>query len=177
MLAAVGVVSTMAIVGGLVYWSGSDAAQRHEEGVLGPIAFALPVAAPAALAFLGWRERPWVLLAAGFTLVPMTMLSFSYLFVLLFPSACVCFGVAITRPRLPVHAGAQPLAALLCVLFVLGAVVNLFASGEERTVTTGTSTWIGEVVTIQGALTTIGFVVAAVAIGALAPKDRCRLGS
>jgi hypothetical protein len=59
------------------------------------------------------------------------------------------------------------------VTFVLGAVVNLLASGEERTVTYGTATWSGEIVTVQGALTTIAFVVAALAIGAFAPKDRC----
>jgi hypothetical protein len=143
---------------------------------VGPVAFALPVAAPAVLAFLGWRERPWVLVAAGLALVPMTMLSFSYLFVPLLPAACVCFGVAIARPRLAVHPRGQPLAALLCVAFVLGAVGNLLASGEERTITTATSTWTGEVVPLHGALTTIAFVVAATAIGALAPKDRCRAG-
>jgi hypothetical protein len=181
----VGVVITLAVLGGLVFWAGSEPHQRGEEGLLAPLAFALPIAAPAALALLGWRERPWLLVAAGLSLVPMTMLSFSYVFVLLLIPACTFFGVAIGRPRLPVHARAQPLAALLCAGFVLAAVANLLVGGEERTVTSGwavrttsgagsigTSTWTGEVMTARSALTTIAFIVAAIAIAALAPKDR-----
>jgi hypothetical protein len=171
-LAMAGLVVVLAALGGLVFWAGSDAAQRGEEGALAPLAFGLPIATPAALALLGWSERPWLLIAAGLSLLPMTILSFSYLFVLLFLPACTFFVVAITRPRLPVHARAQPLAALLCVGFVLAAVVNLLGGGEERTVTTGTATWSGQVMPARSALTTIAFVVAALTIAWLAPKDR-----
>jgi hypothetical protein len=172
LLAMSGVVVALAALGGLVFWAGSDAAQRGEEGVLAPLAFGLLIATPAALALLGWRERPWLLIAAGVALLPMTILSFSYLFVLLFVPACTFFVLAITRPRLPVHARAQPLAALLCAGFVLAAVVNLLGGGEERTVTTGTGSWSGQVMPVRSALTTIAFVVASLAIAWLAPKDR-----
>ena len=181
----VGVVITLAVLGGLVFWAGANRTSGEKKVSWLRSRSRLPIAAPAALALLGWRERPWLLVAAGLSLVPMTMLSFSYVFVLLLIPACTFFGVAIGRPRLPVHARAQPLAAF--------AVRGLRARrrrepargrrGAHGHLRVGRSNDVGcrldrhldvdgEVMTARSALTTIAFLVAAIAIGALAPKDR-----
>ncbi len=168
------VVLTLAVVTGVVVWFASSPAQRLEAGVLPPVAFGLVIATPAVLAMIGWAERPWLLAAAGLALLPMVPLSFSLMFVPLLIPAGVFFGVAVARPRLPVRERSQPVAGGLAVLFVVAAIAHLIGGREEHTFTTATSTWTGQVMTVHGALTTIGFIVAALAIGALAPKDRCR---
>jgi hypothetical protein len=167
-------VLALAAATGVVVWFGASAAERAETGVLAPVAFASVIATPAVLALMGGAERPWLLVCAGLALLPMVPLSFSFMFAPLLVPAGVFFGVAVARPRLPVHGRAQPIAAALSLVFVVAAIANLVGGGEERTVTTATASWSGQIMTARASLTTIAFVVAAVAIGALAPRDRRR---
>ena len=76
------------------------------------------------------------------------------------------------RPRRDPHPLAQCGGALLSALFVIAAVLSLFAHQDPVSWSTATQSGsTSDVITVQEALTSIGFLVAAVAVAALTPRD------
>ena len=136
------------------------------------LAIACLIAAPALFALLGLRGRPWLLTVAGFLLLPMCFLSFSFLFFPLLVPAIIFITVAIVRPRARPRPRAQCLVAVLSLVFVIAALVSLFAHEdpvEWHTATESGST--SDVISVPEALTSLGFFVAAMSVAALAPRD------
>jgi hypothetical protein len=168
----VGVVLVMAAVGGLVRAAGTSTPERDIAGDWGTVALALVVAAPAALALMGIRRRPWLLVAAGVLLVPLCFLSFSFLFFPLLVPAALFLGEAGARPRPQPHHAAQCVGALLSALFVVAAVVSLFGHQDPVSWSTARSSGsASDVITMREALTAYGFLAAASAVAALTPPD------
>lgn len=170
MLGGVIVNVTMAVLGGLIFNTGS--ASSAASGPLPALAIACIIAAPSFLALLGLLGRPWLLSMAGLLLFPMCLLSFSFLFFPLLVPAILFISVAIVRPRPRPRPGAQCLAAVLSLVFVVAALVSLFAHADpvERNTPTGSMS-TSDVITVQEALTSLGFFVAAITVAALAPRD------
>jgi cytochrome bd-type quinol oxidase subunit 2 len=171
-LGGVAIVVTMAVLGGLIIAAGSDEPEHAAAGAWPALAIACLIATPGVFALLGLRGRPWLLTAAGFVLFPMCFLSFSVLFLPLVVPAVIFLTVAIVRPRKRPRPWAQCLAAVLSLVFVVAALVSLFA--HEDPVEWHTATESGsasDVITMQEALTSLGFVVAAITVAALAPRD------
>jgi hypothetical protein len=163
---------TMAVLGGLILFAGSDEPERAAEGPWPALAIACLIATPALFALLGLRGRPWLLTVAGFLLFPMCFLSFSFLFFPLLVPAIIFITVAIVRPRARPRRSAQCFVAVLSLVFVVAALVSLLAHEdpvEWHTATESGST--SDVITMQEALTSLGFFVAAVTVAALAPRD------
>jgi hypothetical protein len=168
----VGIVLTMATIAGLLRASGTPSPERAVAGDWGTIAFALVVATPAVLALVGSHDRPWLLAAAAVLLVPMCFLSFSFLFFPLIVPSVLFLSDAITRPRPEPRRVAQCTGAVLSALFVIAAVLSLFAHTDAVSWSTATqSGTASDVITSTEALTAVGFLVAAVAIAALTPPD------
>jgi hypothetical protein len=162
---------TLAVLGGMIHEL-ADPLERSASGVWGSVAFAAVVAAPGLLALLGLQGRPWLLTAAGVLLLPMCFLSFSFLFFPLLVPAVIFLTVAIVRPRGRPRPWAQCAAAVLSALFVVGAIVSLFAHEDPAERNTPTSSaFVSDVITMQEALTSLGFFVAAIAVAVLAPRD------
>jgi len=109
---------------------------------------------------------------AGLLLVPMCLLSFSFLFFPLLVPAVLFLAVAIVRPRARPRSWVQCSAAVLSAAFVVVAFLSLFAHRDpvERNLR-NQSVSASDVVTTEEALTSLGFVVAALAVAALAPRD------
>ena len=103
----------------------------------------------------------------------MCFLSFSFLFFPLVVPAVLFLSDAIVRPwRDPQRHLVQCGGALLSGLFVIAAVVSLFAHQDPVSWSTATqSGTTSDVITMSEALTVIGFLVAAVAVAALTPRD------
>ncbi len=168
----VGIVTTFAMLGGLIRLAGTSSPERSAAGDWGTLALFLVILAPAALALIGMDERPWLLVAAGLLLLPMCFLSFSFLFFPLVVPAVLFLTDAIARPRRDPHPLAQCGGALLSALFVIAAVLSLFAHQDPVSWSTATQSGsTSDVITVQEALTSIGFLVAAVAVAALTPRD------
>jgi hypothetical protein len=168
----VGIVLTMATIGAVVRTSATPSPERAVAGDWGSVAFVLVLAIPAVLALVGSHDRPWLLVAAGVVLVPMCFLSFSFLFFPLIVPSVLFLSDAITRPRPAPRRIAQCIGAVLSVVFVVAAVVSLFAHTDPVSWSTATqSGTASDVITRSEALTSIGFLVAAVAIAALTPRD------
>jgi hypothetical protein len=168
----VGIVLAMAVVGGIVRTAGTSAPERHVAGDWGTAAFVLVVATPAVLALVGLRRRPWLLAAAGVVLVPLCFLSFSFLFFPLLVPAALFLGDAVSRPRSEPRSIAQCIGAVLSVLFVVAAVLSLFAHNDAVSWSTATSSgYASDVITAREAITSFGFLAAAIAIASLTPPD------
>ena len=170
MLGGVIVNVAMAALGGLVFNTGS--ASGEASGPLPALAIACVIATPGFLAVLGLLRRPWLLSTAGLLLFPMCLLSFSFLFFPLLIPAILFTSVAIVRPRPCPRSWLQCIAAALSVVFTIAALLSLIAHRdpiERRTRTESFST--SDVITAQEALTSLGFVVAAIAVAALVPRD------
>ncbi len=168
----VGIVTTFAMLGGLIRIADTSSPERSAAGEWGTLALFLVILAPAALAIIGMDERPWLLVAAGVLLVPMCFLSFSFLFFPLVVPAVLFLTDAIVRPRRTPHPLAQCGGALLSALFVIAAVLSLFAHQDPVSWSTATQSGsTSDVITVQEALTSIAFLVAAVAVAALTPRD------
>jgi hypothetical protein len=166
------IVVTMALIGGLVRTAGTTAAERDVAGDAGTLAFVAVIATPAILAVVGLRRRPWVLVAAGVLLLPLCFLSFSFLFFPLLVPAVLFLADAATRPRAEPRSFVQCLGALLSGLFVVAAVLSLFAHPDPVSWHTATSSgYASDVVTTREAVTALGFLSAAIAIAALTPAD------
>ena len=102
----------------------------------------------------------------------MCFLSFSFLFFPLVVPAILFLTDAITRPRSEPRPRAQCPAAFLSAGFVIAAILSLWAHQDPVTWHTATqSGGVSDVITMQEALTSIGFLVAAIAVAALAPRD------
>jgi hypothetical protein len=171
-LIGVGVVTTFGLLAGLVRTAGTSAPERSAAGDWGTLALVLVMLAPAALALIGMDERPWLLVAAGLLLLPMCFLSFSFLFFPLLVPAVLFLTDAIVRPRLEPHPLAQCAGAILSAVLVIAAVVSLFAHQDPVRWSTATQSGsTSDVITVQEALTSIGFLVAALAVAALTPRD------
>ena len=171
-LAGIVITLAMAVLGGLILLAGSDEPDRAGAGGWPALAIACLIAAPALFALLGLRGRPWLLTVAGFLLFPMCFLSFSFLFFPLLVPAIIFITVAIVRPRARPRPRAQSLVAVLSLVFVIAALVSLFAHEdpvEWHTATESGST--SDVISVQEALTSLGFFVAAMSVAALAPRD------
>jgi hypothetical protein len=163
---------TMAVLGGLIINAGSDEPAHAAAGAWPALAIACIIATPSLFALLGLRGRPWLLTVAGFLLFPMCFLSFSFLFFPLVVPAIIFITVAIVRPRARPRPWVQCAAAVLGLVFVVAALVSLFA--HEDPVEWHTATESGSasnVITMQEALTSLGFSVAAIAVALLAPRD------
>jgi hypothetical protein len=79
---------------------------------------------------------------------------------------------AITPPRTSPRPRAQCAAAVLSALFVVAAVLSLWAHQDPVTWSTATqSGFASDVITLQEALTSCGFLIAAVSVAAFAPRD------
>jgi hypothetical protein len=168
----VGIVTTFALLGGLIRLAGTSSPERSAAGDWGTLALILVILAPAALALIGMDDRPWFLVLAGLLLLPMCFLSFSFLFFPLVVPAVLFLTDAVVRPRRDPHPLAQCGGALLSALFVIAAVLSLFAHRDPVSWSTATQSGsTSDVITIQEALTSIGFLVAAVAVAALTPRD------
>jgi hypothetical protein len=150
--------------------AGSGPADAAASGLVGSIALGGTVAVPALLALLGNRARDWVLVAAGLMLLGPASLSVAI--VIAFVPALALAGIGIARLSLGRGTpGAQPIAAGLCVVFVVAAIVSLFAHQDPASWTTATESGsTSDVVTMAEALTAIGFLTASLAIGWLAPR-------
>ena len=167
----IGIVVTFSMVAGLLRSFATDVPARAAED-WSWLAFALVVATPAVLALVGLQHRPWFLVAAGIVLLPMCFLSFTFLFFPLFISALLFMSDAIARPRPMPRPRAQCVAASLSVLFVVAAFLSLFARADPVTWHTATASGgVSDVITLQEALTSLGFLIAAVAVAVLAPAD------
>lgn len=172
LVVGVGIVLTLALVGGLVRTAGTSGPERSVAGDWGTLAFALVIVAPAVLALIGMQQRPWLLVAAGLLLLPMCFLSFSFLFFPLVVPAVLFLSDAIVRPRRGRRPPSQCLGAVLSAVFVVAAVLSLFAHQDPVSWSTATqSGTTSDVITIQEALTSIGFFVAAIAVAAFTPRD------
>jgi hypothetical protein len=172
LVVGVGIVLTLALVGGLVRTAGTSGPERSVAGDWGSLALALVILAPAVLALVGMQQRPWLLVVAGLLLLPMCFLSFSFLFFPLVVPAVLFLSDAIVRPRRDPRHLAQCGGALLSGLFVIAAGLSLFAHQDPVSWTTATqSGTTSDVITMSEALTAIGFLVAAVAVAALTPRD------
>lgn len=168
----VGIVTTFALLGGLIRLAGTSSPERSAAGDWGTLALFLVILAPAALALIGMGERPWLVVAAGLLLVPMCFLSFSFLFFPLVVPAVLFLTDAIARPRREPRHLAQCGGALLSALFVVAAVLSLFAHQDPVSWSTATQSGsTSDVITVQEALTSIGFFVAALAVAAFTPRD------
>jgi hypothetical protein len=171
-IAGVVVVLIEAGLGGLIHHYGTHSSERAAAGDWGSVAFALVVATPAALALLGLQRRPWLLVAAGVVLFPMCFLSFSFLFFPLLLPAVFFLTDAITRPRRTPQPPAQCVAAALSALFVVAAVLSLWAHQDPVTWSTATGSGsASDVITLREAWTSFGFLAAAIAVAAFAPRD------
>ena len=168
----IGLVFLFALVGGTFRLAGTPSDERAVVGDWGTVAFVLVVAAPGVLAIVGMRRRPWLLVAAAGLLLPLCFLSFSFLFFpLAIPSALFVIDAA-TRPRGNHRRGVQGVAAILGALFVIAALLSLFAHQDPVHWTTATGSGdVSDVITEQEALTAIGFLVAALAVALLSPAD------
>ena len=168
----IAIVLAMAVIGGLIHYFGTYAPERTAAGDWGSLAFPLILATPAVLALLGLQHRPWFLATTGLLLLPMCFLSFSFLFFPLVVPAILFLTDAITRPRSEPRPRAQCPAAFLSAGFVIAAILSLWAHQDPVTWHTATqSGGVSDVITMQEALTSIGFLVAAIAVAALAPRD------
>ena len=169
-LAGVVVNVTLAVIGGLLFNAGSSSSA--ESGPLPALAVAYLIATPSFFALLGLRGRPWLLSVAGLLLVPMCFLSFSFLFFPLLVPAVLFLAVAIVRPRPRPRSWVQCGAAVLSAAFVVAAFLSLLAHRDPVAWHTATQSGsASDVITVQEALTSLGFVVAALAVAALAPRD------
>jgi hypothetical protein len=166
------IVLAMAVIGGLVRYFGTYPPERAASGDWGSLAFPLILAVPAVLAFLGLQHRPWLLVTTGLLLLPMCFLSFSFLFFPLLIPAILFMHDAITRPRSAPRPRVQCAAALLSAGLVIAAILSLWAHQDPVTWHTATQSGsVSDVITMQETLTSIGFLIAAVAVAALAPHD------
>jgi hypothetical protein len=169
-LGGVAVNVTLAVVGGLLVNSGSESSV--ESGLLPALAIACVIATPSFLALLGLLGRPWLLTVSGLLLVPMCFLSFSFLFFPLLVPAVLFLAVAIVRPRARPRSWVQCSAAVLSAAFVVAAFLSLFAHQDPVAWHTATQSGsASDVITTEEALTSLGFVLAALAVAALAPRD------
>jgi hypothetical protein len=174
-LVGVVIVVVMALVGGLVRTAGASVPERDFTGDWGTVAFVFVIATPAILALVGTQRRPWVLVAAGVVLVPLCFLSFSFLFFPLIVPAVLFRVDATTRPRAEPRSFVQCLGAVLSVLFVVAAVLSLFAHADPVTWHTATSSGsASDVITTREAVTSLAFLAAAVAVASLTPPDGAR---
>jgi hypothetical protein len=172
LVVGVAIVLTLALMGGLVRTAGTSGPERSVAGDWGTLALVLVIVAPAVLALIGMQQRPWLLVAAGLLLLPMCFLSFSFLFFPLVVPAVLFLSDAIVRPRRDPHPLGQCLGAILSAVFVVAAVLSLFAHQDPVSWSTATQSGsISDVITVQEALTSIGFLVAAIAVAALTPAD------
>jgi hypothetical protein len=171
-LVGIGIVLGMAVLGGLIHHYGTYPPERAAAGDWGSLAFSLILATPAVLALLGLQQRPWLLATTGLLLLPMCFLSFSFLFFPLLIPATLFLTDAMTRPRSKARPRAQCSAAFLSAGFVIAAVLSLWAHQDPVTWSTSTQSGsVSDVITLQEALTSFGFLIAAVAVAALAPHD------
>jgi hypothetical protein len=168
----IGIVLGMAALGGLIHYYGTYPPERAAAGDWGSVAFPLILATPAVLALLGLQHRPWLLATTGLLLLPMCFLSFSFLFFPLLIPAILFLNDAITRPRSEPRPRAQCPAAFVSAGFVIAAVLSLWAHQDPLTWHTATQSGsVSDVITKQETLTSLGFLVVAVAVAALAPHD------
>jgi hypothetical protein len=168
----IGIVVAMAAIAFMMRELGVQAPERAAGGEWGSVSFPLLVATPAVLAEIGTRRRPWILAAAGTVLFPMCFLSFSFLFFPFVVPAGLFVGDASVRPRARPRPKSQCAAAVLSVLFVVAAALSLWAHRDPVTWHTAMqSGYASDVITPEEALTSFGFLVAAIAVAALAPPD------
>ena len=168
----IGIVLAMAVTGGLIHHYGTYPPERAATGDWGSVVFPLIVATPAVLALLGLQHRPWLLATAGLLLLPMCFLSFSFLFFPLLIPAILFLTDAITRPRNEPRRRAQCAAAFVSAGFVIAAVLSLWAHQDPLVWRTASQSGsVSDVITMHEALTSLGFLGAAVAVAALAPHD------
>ena len=164
--------AAMAVLGGLVFNTGSSSSAAS--GALPALAIAFIIATPSFLALLGLLERPWLLAMAGLLLFPMCLLSFSFLFFPLLVPAILFVSVALVRPRPCPRPWVQCLVALLSVGFTIAALLSLVAHRdpvEQYDSSRSSVTTTDDVITVQEALTSLGFFVAAMSVAALVPRD------
>jgi hypothetical protein len=102
----------------------------------------------------------------------MCFLSFSFLFFPLLIPAILFMHDAITRPRSAPRPWAQCPAAFLSAGLVIAAILSLWTHQDPVTWHTATqSGGVSDVITLRETLTSIGFLIAAIAVAALAPHD------
>jgi hypothetical protein len=138
------------------------------------------LALPGAVALLGLRRRPMLLIAAGAMLLPLSVLSFALVTLpLVVPALLAMAAGARLDRRLGGPAGRELLAGACVVVFGLAALVSLYATDDPATFSTPTgSTSTSDYITTREALTGAGFLAAALAAPLLvAPRPQRRPSS
>jgi hypothetical protein len=133
-LATAAVALLLAAVLGAVFFAGAGPAESGAERALGAIAIAAIVGAPGGLALLARWDRSSLLVVAGVTLVPLSLLSFSGATLPLLVPAVLLVRAGVRRSR-SWSTPCAPAALTTLVVLVLEAtaVVALLAHQDPRT--------------------------------------------
>jgi len=133
----IGAVAGFLILAGLglaaIRYFGESPPWRGAEGAAGSLALGGVVMATGALALLGLRDRPVLLLPAAIVLVPASFLSFALVTLpLLVPAALLFVGYGRRSRPDPLPPGRSAVVMLAVLLLLVGAAVALLVREDPR---------------------------------------------